>query len=372
MATNLIPSLNLRTYRSKNGIKICDEASVGEDNCSYLVQGRAVLNGFEIMNFKNHLEEHMDHETFLIFVSWESLLRRDVVHVCNMFCNTIQDAKFVGSLMIKDKAIEIIQDIANFHGLTAEGKVKDGFIILTDEKSVLLKKLMASPTALDEAKEDVKVLATVTDKFSIPIVVDSHLCARSYKNTQIKPANFSRGTKRPALDDTFTTELQEQRRQPLPLEEKVTSELRKTKLLVRECQKQAEAVIFCTDQNRDQLVWQLEGLFTKVEESLELLDGTLNHVKSDAINEVNELKQKLKEAKSTKEWAENELIKYENEAENLNKTHEKSIQKLQNRLNEISIKHQAEQENKDHLLEAAKEGQKDLLEQIEDMNLKIY
>ena len=90
------------------------------DNSTYLAQERAIINGWELRNFKEHLETNMDHETFLIFVDWSVLKRRDVINICRMFTNTIDGAPFIAYSKLKDEAIEIIRRITNFHGLHAE------------------------------------------------------------------------------------------------------------------------------------------------------------------------------------------------------------------------------------------------------------
>ena len=50
-----------------------DEASCGTDLYSYLAQGRAVLNGSEVNNFREHLKTYNNHHTDVVFIEWKVL-----------------------------------------------------------------------------------------------------------------------------------------------------------------------------------------------------------------------------------------------------------------------------------------------------------
>ena len=242
--------------KSKNGIKICEEAATGMDHSPYLAQGPAIINGWELKNFKEHLEANMDHETFLIFVDWSVLKRRDVINICRMFSNTIEGAPFIAHSIDKNEAIEIIQRITAFHGLHAEGNLTDGLIVLTDEKSVMFKNIIASRDGLNDAILAAEVINNIKNSFSIPVLIDTHLCSRYFSNTNIQSEGTSRGIKRTAMDDTFTAEVQQERRQqqPVPLENKISLELRKTRNLVKQCHMTAEALPTCSNNGWDKLV----------------------------------------------------------------------------------------------------------------------
>ena len=134
--------------QSRNGIKITDEASCGTDLYSYLAHGRAILNGMEASNFQNHLKDNNEHHTVVVYIEWRVLKRRDIINICRMFANTVTGLPFIASSMEENEAIDTIRNISTFHGLSCDRKLNDGFLILTDEKSVMLKNVMSSQEAL--------------------------------------------------------------------------------------------------------------------------------------------------------------------------------------------------------------------------------
>ena len=125
--------------RSRNGIKIFEEASCGSDLYSYLAQGLAILNRIEISNFREHLKPNINHDTDIIFVEWKVLKRRDITNICRMFANTVSGMSFIPSSIEQGEAIETIQNICAFHGLRGDCDRDDGLFILTDENFSMLK-----------------------------------------------------------------------------------------------------------------------------------------------------------------------------------------------------------------------------------------
>ena len=99
-----------------------------------------------------------------------------------MFANTVSGWQFIASSLEEKDAIETIRNICTFHGLRGDGKLDDGLWILTDEKSIMLKNVVSSPYALNEAISSGKTLDSTSDPFAIPVLVDEHLCIQYYNN----------------------------------------------------------------------------------------------------------------------------------------------------------------------------------------------
>ena len=352
---------------SRNGIKIKEEA-VNNDLCSYLATGRAVLNGKEARNFKEHLMEHMDHSTMILLVEWEALKRRDITAICRMFGNTVIGLPYMAASMSKDDAIKTIRNICLFHDLHAEDKELNGMLFLTDEKSSMLKNLVSSPDALNDAIMAAQVMDKIRDELSIPIVVDEHICNMYYKNKEIYCQKTTRGIKRSAMDDTFTSNLQRQPRQPVPLDEKLSLDLKLAKEHLKKCQEVSGVLLMCRNEEKQDYVLELESNFNSVEYCLETLDETLDSVRTNALMEVDELKKRLKQTKKNKEAAEEDLQRHQNQADKITEAQIGNIKALEAKLNEITMKHSLEQDAKDALLDVAEKEQKNLKAQLAEIN----
>ena len=241
----MIEKTSEMTLKARYGIRISEEATVGDDLCSYLAQGRAILNGIEAKNFQNHLKSSMGHETHFLAVSMDFMKKRDITNLVRMVNKTIIGGEHITNTMQEADLRSKMDNMIAFHGLARnlDGQV----IILTDEKSSMLKQLVSNETALADAISGANVIVSNTDLSTIPVFVDEHICKQYYqdKDIMVFDWNIKRPTKRTTLDDTFTTDLQRQREQPMPLEDKLEDCIYQAKVLLSNCRDLTDNLITC-------------------------------------------------------------------------------------------------------------------------------
>ena len=155
--------------------------------------------------------------------------------------------------------------------------------------------------------------------------------------------------------------------QPLVGEEKLIASLRKAKTYLHECQDLSESLVTCPNSEKAEVTTQLDDRYKAVEGSLDLLETTLNQVKSDAFDEVNELKLKLKQTRKNKDWALEELEKVQSNAAELADAQKESVKGLEDRLNAMAVQHQFEQAEKDNILKFAELEQKTLIDRLKNL-----
>lgn len=340
------------------GMKICQEMSVGENLHSYLSQGRAVLNGAEAGGFKNKLKNVFGHDADYVLIRLDALPRRTVVNIARMFTNTVTNVPHVPSQAPMEELIGIIENICQFHGLDGlkDAKFKDSVIFLTDEKSSMLKSIAANQTKWNEYTIAAGEINEIDDKHSIPVLVDEQIVKDYYRNTETGSLRVpQRGQKRRMMDDTFTTELQKQRDQPLPANDQVEQYILNTQQQISTCRELTEQMISCKPDQRMAVVNELETAYEQMDVSTTDLSEQLEKVKSEAMDAMNTAQHKLQLSQLAEQNTKKELEDYQILIEQQNEFHAETVNALANRLTQTTRK-----------LDIAEEGHKELETALEE------
>jgi len=354
------------------GIKIYDEGLMG-DLCSYRQQGRAVLNGYEAKNFKSHLENNMKHDVSFALVSLDTLKRREVTMVTRMFCKTVVGMEYVPNSMEITDCIETIKRVKQFQKITGQMENDSDLIILCDDKSQLLKLLIANDgawnTAIDEAKS---IMNNNGDCHAIPVLVDEPLCKHYFQNKDVTQAvkQIKTAKKRLMMDDTFTSELQKQREQPQHPDDDLDTSISEARMYISRCQQLSEDLMICSFSKRAEVASDLEDAYIALNTTVSTVTEALNKVKNDAMENVQDLKMKLQKSQDSEQYAQKELALYQNQLTEQKEMQEKSTTDLTTRVTELSQKLKLAEDGKEELRTAFELENKKAQVKIEEMELE--
>lgn len=308
-----------RNAKSICRINIFEEAT--QDNlCTYLSQGRAVLNGIEAKNLKLHLKYNVKHQIALILVQLDKLERRDVIHITRMFCKTVEDMEYTpGSLKI-DECIQIMKNVRDFQNLT--GGVANELLMITDERSTIVKSIVENSEAWNSAIRSAEEVRGDCRKFAV--LVDEHLCKQYYHNKDIsqsvncKPAPSS-------MDDTLKSGLLDQRPRPLSSDEELMNFIANSKRNITTCRTLSEDLITCTISTRAKVAEELEQSYDTLRNSISNVTEALTSIKSQAMDEITDFQRK-QETATTNEMG--QVLKRMEELEKENECFKKKIMNL--------------------------------------------
>ena len=90
--------IDLSEYKPTFDIKISMEAAFGTDLMSYRTQGRALLNGVEAKNFREHVNLHHDMQTDYLLIQPDVFSRRQHVEILRITANTVQDFPYLSGM----------------------------------------------------------------------------------------------------------------------------------------------------------------------------------------------------------------------------------------------------------------------------------
>jgi len=354
------------------GIKIYDEGLMG-DLCSYRQQGRAVLNGYEAKNFKSHLEKNMKHDVSFALVSLDSLKRRDVTLVTRMFCKTIVGMEYVPNSMEVTDCVETVNNVKHFQKLTGQMDNGSDLIILCDDKSQLLKSLIANGAAWNIAIDGAKsIINTSGDCHTIPVLVDEQLSKQYYQNKDVTQAvqQIKTARKRQMLDDTFSYDLQKQREQPQHPDDDLEESISVARTHITRCQQLSEDLMMCSFSQRAEVASQLEDAYDALNTTVGTVTEALNKVKHDAMDNVQDLKLKLQKSQDSEQYAQKELELHQQQLAEQKEIQEKSTTDLTSRMTELSKKLQLAEDSKDELRVALELENQNGQEKINQMELE--
>ena len=183
---------------------------------------------------------------------------------------------------------------------------EDGFLVLTDDASVMLKRVASNREEWERAKKEAKFLHTVKDLSEVPIILDPKLVPKYFteKNfrQEIKPVRMEK--RKTVLDDTFTQGLQVSKKTDMEsLDDKLASV--RTKMV--EYRNMTENLVGGHPSHRDAIVENMEVKYEELDASIAEINCVVEQSKQEGMQEKRHLETQLNSSNRIRKGLENEV-----------------------------------------------------------------
>ena len=290
-----------------------------QGSTDFVNEGRAVINYSEYESFKDELEQKYNEELYLIAVTWDILLDR-IIRESGKRCVKTLNGEIKSDLVYNQLTIKNIAEIHNMDTRMLDA----GIIIATNDESHDFKNIVAHAIRLAERKgvatDDVEDSISSSDKEKpethIMIFVDTHLVRRYFNNkTVTRPVARAKSTKRPALDDTFITEMKtEPKRNTQSYEIQLDVKMTTLKRKASELQKLNEEIAENNVKNQPHVLMALDDKTQEIQIICDRVDGLIISLQREASTHIDTLTRKIAMIETTRTEIEDMTIKqdYEN------------------------------------------------------------
>ena len=274
-------------------IRVAEEAIFG-DLMTYRSQGRILLNGIEAKNFKEHLEEHHWHQLYYMFVKEHMLTKRDFLDVTRGAAKTIHGHPYVTSGKSMKEIHDTLRDIFQWNGLMGSncvGSLRDGFLVLTDESTIILKRVARKRKEWERAKKKAKFLSTVRDLSEVPVILDPSLVAEYFTNTSFRQEiRLIRPERRKTISTNNGLQMP---KKTAPKMESVDDKLASVRNEIAEYRDRTQEIVDGPQLNRDSIVKNLKIKLEELDAIISEINCSVEQSKQERIPETRYLEIQL-------------------------------------------------------------------------------
>ena len=316
-----------------NGIKITEKRM--DDGVSYGTEGRAILRISEAKSLVS-TNQKTTNPPFIIYIPWESLTRMHVIRMARKFAiQCSPQIPYIKSKVPKEDAIELIKDIGQLHGFSKHAN-DEGILILTDKTSFHYSVWLQSTTVMKEGLT--QAISNIKEYQEPVVLVDDPIVKRYYSNskvTQIAVEEYGGGS-----EEEDNVSLATKERCLAQLQESYTQMLNiSTKIAVTENGEEKDKLC-------DKLARVSDTMNYWIREVEELVTGE----KGETELRLQSMQSKVENANQLKTFAQEEAEEIGKKIEQIQKSHQQAIYKLEKQIKAEKIEIEIENETKVQIL----------------------